>query len=192
MHQPHPFSGPPLTGENDAADDSAASEVQERTPDPEVALSHIDATGAARMVDVSHKDNTLRVATATGAIRMAAETLALIQEERVAKGDVLAVARVAGYMAAKRTSELIPLCHPLAIEGVKIELEPDPTLPGIRVSATVRITGKTGVEMEALTGVSVCLLTIYDMVKGVDRTMEIGYISVLSKTGGVSGPWRRA
>lgn len=141
---------------------------------------------------MSHKGNTLRVATATGLIRMRAETLALIQQGSLKKGDVLAVARVAGYMAAKRTAELIPLCHPLPLEGVEIRLEPEPELPGIRVAATVRVTGKTGVEMEALTAVSVCLLTIYDMVKGVDRTMEIGYISVLSKTGGESGPWRRA
>ena len=171
---------------------AAASEVQEPSSGMGATLSHIDETGAARMVDVSHKNNTLRVATATGQIRMKAETLTLIQDGSTEKGDVLAVARVAGYMAAKKTAELIPLCHPLPIEGVKIEVEPDPAIPGIRVAATVRITGKTGVEMEALTAVSVCLLTIYDMVKGVDRAMEIGYISVLSKTGGESGSWRRA
>lgn len=157
-----------------------------------VELSHVDQAGAARMVDVSRKDDSLRVAEATGAIRMAADTLALIAANGMKKGDVLAVARVAGTMAAKRTADLIPLCHQLPLTSVEIELTMDPALPGIRALARVGCTGRTGVEMEALTAVSVCLLTIYDMAKGVDRAMEIGYISVLSKIGGKSGPWQRA
>ncbi len=155
-------------------------------------LSHVDRTGAARMVDVSRKNDTERVAEATGAIRMAAETLALIKANGLKKGDVLTVARVAGTMAAKRTSELIPLCHQLPLTGIDVELTLDPELPGVRALARVRCIGKTGVEMEALTAVSVCLLTIYDMAKGVDRAMEIGYISVLYKIGGKSDPWQRA
>lgn len=144
------------------------------------------------MVDVTRKDDSERVAEATGAIRMAPATLALIEANGVKKGDVLAVARVAGTMAAKRTWELIPLCHQLLLTGIEIELTLDRELPGVRVLARVRCRGGTGVEMEALTAVSVCLLTIYDMAKGVDRAMEMGYISVLSKIGGKSGPWQRA
>lgn len=155
-------------------------------------LSHVDRTGAARMVDVSRKDDSERIAEATGTIRMDAQTLALISANALAKGDVLAVARIAGVMAAKRTAELIPLCHPLPLTGIDIELTLDPEVPGVRARATVRCVGRTGVEMEALTAVSVCLLTIYDMAKAVDRAMEIGYISVLSKIGGKSGPWQRA
>lgn len=155
-------------------------------------LSHVDPNGTARMVDVSRKDDSQRVAEATGAIRMAAQTLALIQANGLKKGDVLTVARVAGTMAAKRTAELIPLCHQLPLTGIEIELTLDPELPGVRALARVRCIGRTGVEMEALTAVSVCLLTIYDMAKAVDRAMEIGYISVLSKIGGKSDPWQRA
>lgn len=155
-------------------------------------LSHLDQTGAARMVDVSQKDDSTRVAEATGAIRMTAETLALISANALQKGDVLAVARIAGTMAAKRTSDLIPLCHPLPLTGIEIVLTLDSELPGVRALARVRCVGRTGVEMEALTAVTVCLLTIYDMAKAVDRAMEIGYISVLSKIGGKSGPWQRA
>lgn len=155
-------------------------------------LSHIDGTGAARMVDVSHKADTVRSASATGLIEMRAETLALIQDGAVGKGDVLAVARVAGIMAAKRTSEIIPLCHPLPLTGVDVTIAPDEEHLALRVTATVRCTGPTGVEMEALTAVSACLLTIYDMTKGVDRSLRIGYIEVLSKIGGKSGPWQRA
>ena len=155
-------------------------------------LSHVDADGAARMVDVSRKDDTDRVAVATGEIRMHAETLALIETNGVTKGDVLAVARVAGIQGAKRTADLIPLCHPLPLSGVELAITADRALPGIRVRATVRCRGRTGVEMEAMTAVSVCLLTIYDMAKGVDPSMEICYISVLSKIGGKSGPWQRA
>lgn len=144
------------------------------------------------MVDVSHKPDSDRSATATGAIVMQPATFALIQANGVAKGDVLGVARIAGYQAAKRTADLIPLCHPLPLTGIEIDIVADPSLPGYRATATVRCRGRTGVEMEALTAVSVCLLTIYDMAKGVDRTMEIGYLSLLSKNGGTSGPWQRA
>ena len=156
------------------------------------ALSHVDELGAARLVDVSHKPDSERRATAAGAIVMQQATFELIQANGVAKGDVLGVARIAGYQAAKRTADLIPLCHPLALTAIDVDIAADGTLPGYRVTATVGCRGRTGVEMEALTAVSVCLLTIYDMAKGVDRAMEIGYISVLSKNGGTSGPWRRA
>ena len=157
----------------------------------QVGLSHVDASGAARMVDVSPKPETDRVARAGGAITMHAGALALVRENRVAKGDVLAVARLAGIMAAKRTAELIPLCHPLPLTAADVRLTLDETLPGVRVEATVRTTGRTGVEMEALTAVSVALLTVYDMVKAVDRSMEIGRIVLLEKEGGASGSWRR-
>jgi len=155
-------------------------------------LSHVDESGAARMVDVSPKPETARTARAGGAIRMSAEALALVRENRVAKGDVLSVARIAGIMAAKKTSDLVPLCHPLPLSGVVVELRLDDELPGVRVEATVRTTGRTGVEMEALTAVSVALLTVYDMVKAVDRGMEIGSVLLLEKAGGVRGDWRRA
>ena len=182
------MAGPPTAPEREGDDHSPGAS-------PGVAqsgLSHVDETGAARMVDVSRKVDSERVAEATGTIRMAAGTLELISANAVAKGDVLAVARVAGVMAAKRTAELIPLCHPLPLTGIEIEFTLDPDLPGVRVVSRVRCVGRTGVEMEALTAVSVCLLTIYDMAKAVDRAMEIGYISVLSKIGGKSGPWQRA
>lgn len=156
------------------------------------AFTHLADDGAARMVDVSAKPETAREARATGAIRMAPETLEAVRTQAVAKGDVLAVARVAGIMAAKRTPDLIPLCHPVAVTGVDVEIAPDPELPGLRVTATVRSSGQTGVEMEALTAASVCLLTLYDMCKGMDRSLEIGYIAVLSKIGGTSGAWERA
>ena len=154
-------------------------------------LSHVDASGAARMVDVSPKPETDRVARAGGTITMRPEALALVRENRVAKGDVLAVARLAGIMAAKRTADLIPLCHPLPLTAADVQLSLDERLPGIRAEATVRTTGRTGVEMEALTAVSVALLTVYDMVKAVDRSMEIGRIVLLAKEGGASGSWRR-
>jgi cyclic pyranopterin phosphate synthase len=156
------------------------------------ALSHVDESGAARMVDVSAKPETARIARAEGAIRMTLGALALVRENRVAKGDVLSVARVAGIMAAKRTADLVPLCHPLPISGVDVRLVLDDALPGVRVEATLRTTGRTGVEMEALTAVSVALLTVYDMVKAVDRGMEIGSIVLLEKEGGASGVWRRS
>lgn len=155
-------------------------------------LTHVGPDGAARMVDVTDKPGTVREARAGGTIRMTATTLAAVRENTVAKGDVLAVARVAGIMAAKRTSDLVPLCHPLPLTGVEIALDADPAIPGIRVTSTVRCMGPTGVEMEALAAVTVCLLTIYDMLKALDPGMEMGYISVLSKSGGSSGPWLRA
>jgi cyclic pyranopterin phosphate synthase len=158
---------------------------------PRPALSHVDETGAARMVDVSAKHETARMARAGGAIRMSAEAAALVRENRVAKGDVLSVARIAGIMAAKRTADLVPLCHPLPLSSVSVDLRVDEGLPGVRVEATVSTTARTGVEMEALTAVSVALLTVYDMVKAVDRGMEIGPVLLLEKVGGVGGAWRR-
>ena len=155
-------------------------------------LTHLDAAGKARMVDVTDKDDTVRVARATGSIRMAPTTLDAVLGGTTPKGDVLAVARVAGIMGAKRTPELIPLCHPLTLTGVEVAIEPDAALPGLRVEATARCTGPTGVEMEALTAVSVCLLTLYDMVKALDSGLEIGYISLLSKSGGTRKARQRA
>jgi cyclic pyranopterin phosphate synthase len=152
-------------------------------------LSHIDETGAARMVDVGDKAETRREATAEGRVRMAPETLALIRSGEAKKGDVIAVARVAGIMAAKKASDLIPLCHPLMISKVTLDIEADEALPGLHVTATVRVDGKTGVEMEALTAVSVACLTIYDMAKAVDRGMVIENVRLLAKMGGKSGTW---
>ena len=153
-------------------------------------LSHLDSEGHARMVDVSAKANTVREATAYGRVSMLPETLALIVEGRMPKGDVLAVARIAAIMAAKRTHELIPLCHPLPISGVEVALSPDYASPGIEIEATVRTTGKTGVEMEALTAVSVAALTVYDMCKAVERGMRIEGIRLVAKSGGKSGDFR--
>lgn len=150
-------------------------------------LSHIDAEGAARMVDVSAKSETKRTAIAEGRILIAAPALAAIRAGSVKKGDVLAVARVAGIMAAKKTADLIPLCHPLPISGVTLDL--DLEADGIRATAAVTTTYTTGIEMEALTAVSVALLTIYDMAKAMDRAMRIEGIRLLSKTGGRSGDW---
>ena len=155
-------------------------------------LTHLDASGAASMVDVGDKSQTRRTATAEGWIAMAPETLRLILDGDMKKGDVIGVARIAGIMAAKKTSDLVPLCHPLLIEKVGVEIEPDRALPGLRVTATVRLTGRTGVEMEALTAVSVACLTIYDMAKAVDRGMEIAGIRLLEKSGGRSGDWTAA
>ncbi|KDM65928.1 MULTISPECIES: cyclic pyranopterin monophosphate synthase MoaC [Acidiphilium] len=154
-------------------------------------LTHIDERGAARMVDVSGKAETAREATAACHVTMRAETLALVTEGTAKKGDVLATARIAGIMAAKRTSELIPLCHPLAIAGVTLELEPDAALPGIRIAATVKTTGPTGVEMEALTAASVAALTVYDMLKAAEREMRIEGLRVIRKSGGKSGEFRQ-
>jgi len=153
-------------------------------------LTHIDETGAASMVDVSDKAITEREATAEGRVVMAAETLALIKTGNAKKGDVLGVARIAGIMAAKKTHELIPLCHPLMLSKISVELVPDYALPGICVRATAKLSGQTGVEMEALTAVSVACLTIYDMVKAADRTMQIEGIRLLEKRGGKSGHFR--
>jgi cyclic pyranopterin phosphate synthase len=150
-------------------------------------FSHIDASGRARMVDVTAKDDTAREAIAKGSIYMKAETLTLVQAGRVAKGNVLTTAQIAGTMAAKKTSELIPMCHPLLLTGIDVELTPDETRNAINITATVRTTGKTGVEMEALTAVSVAALTVYDMCKAVDRAMRIGDIRLIRKSGGKSG-----
>ncbi|WP_120504797.1 cyclic pyranopterin monophosphate synthase MoaC [Sulfitobacter mediterraneus] len=152
-----------------------------------MSLTHFDAKGDAHMVDVSDKDITSRIAVAEGHIKMQRETFDIITEGRAKKGDVLGVARLAGIMAAKRTADLIPLCHPLPITKVSVDLEPDETLPGIRISATVKTTGQTGVEMEALTAASTAALTVYDMSKAVDKSMEIGGIRVMLKDGGKSG-----
>jgi cyclic pyranopterin phosphate synthase len=152
-------------------------------------LTHLDAEGRARMVDVSGKDETERVAVAAGSVLMQAATLSLIQSGGVAKGDVLAVARFAGIMAAKRTADLIPLCHPLALTSVAVELACDPARSAVDITATCRVTGRTGVEMEALTAVSVAALTIYDMCKAVDRGMRIAEIRLLHKSGGKSGTY---
>jgi cyclic pyranopterin monophosphate synthase len=153
-------------------------------------LTHLDETGAARMVDVGAKAETEREAVATGRITMSAEAANAIRDGLVKKGDVLAVARVAGIMAAKKASDLIPLCHPLALTKITLDLTPDAT--GVTATATVALTGRTGVEMEALTAVSVALLTIYDMAKALDKAMTIGGIRLVSKTGGKSGNWVNA
>ncbi|MBB3423065.1 cyclic pyranopterin phosphate synthase [Rhizobium sp. BK312] len=153
-------------------------------------LTHIDASGEAYMVDVGDKAETARSATATGYVRMKPETLMLIREGNAKKGDVIGTARLAGIMAAKQTSNLIPLCHPLMLTKVAVDIVEDATLPGLRVTATAKLTGRTGVEMEALTAVSVACLTIYDMAKAADRSMEIGGIILLEKSGGKSGDFR--
>ena len=152
-----------------------------------MALSHFDAKGDAHMVDVSGKPVTARIAIARGHISMAPQTFAIVSEGRAKKGDVLGVARLAGIMGAKRTPELIPLCHPLPITRAAVELTLDPDLPGVQIEATVASTGQTGVEMEALTAVSIAALTVYDMVKAADKTMQIGGIRVVLKDGGKSG-----
>lgn len=144
------------------------------------------------MVDVGAKPESERTAVAEGSVRMSAEAFELVSKQAIAKGDVLAVAEVAGVMGAKRTGELIPLCHPLALDLVTVEAKLDAELPGVRIVATAKVTGRTGVEMEALTAVAVACLTIYDMVKGVDRTMTINEVRLLSKTGGTRGDWHRA
>ena len=153
-------------------------------------LTHIDAKGEARMVDVSQKASTERIAVAEGAVVMQKATLDLITDGNAKKGDVLGTARVAAIMAAKRTHELIPLCHPLLLSKVTVDIETDRKLPGCRVRATVKVSGQTGVEMEALTAVSVGCLTIYDMVKAVDRGIRIEGIRLLEKTGGKSGHFK--
>jgi len=150
-------------------------------------LSHLDSTGSARMVDVGHKPDTERVAVAAGEVHMRAETLALIRAGQIKKGDVLSVAQIAGVLAAKRTSELIPLCHPLPLTHIDVRCELRDDLPGVAITATVRTTGKTGVEMEALTAVSLAALTIYDMAKAVEKTMRITNVRLLEKHGGQSG-----
>ena len=154
-------------------------------------LTHISASGEASMVDVSEKDVTARIAVAEGCIVMQPETLDLIVSGEAKKGDVLGTARIAGIMAAKRTHELIPLCHALLLSKVTIELTPDASLPGVRVRAMAKVAGQTGVEMEALTAVTVACLTIYDMAKAVDRFMRIEGVGMMEKSGGKSGDWKR-
>jgi len=154
-------------------------------------LTHTGESGEARMVDVSKKADTARVAKASGAITMSRETLDAIVENRMKKGDVLSAARLAGIMGAKRTAELIPLCHNIALTDVSIDIDVDDSLPGLRVTSTDATVGKTGVEMEALTAVAVALLTVYDMAKSMDRAMTIAQIELLEKSGGKSGDWKR-
>jgi cyclic pyranopterin phosphate synthase len=150
-------------------------------------LSHIDETGKARMVDVGQKEDTERMAIAQGEVIMQSATLELIQEGLIKKGDVLTVAQVAGIMAAKRTFELIPMCHPLPLHDIVLDLSLNPELPGIKITATVKTIAKTGVEMEALTAVTVAALTVYDMAKAVEKTMKIQNVRLVQKTGGKSG-----
>lgn len=156
----------------------------------DVKLTHIGASGEAHMVDVGEKAETTRVAVAEGFVKMKPETLDLIREGNAKKGDVIGTARLAGIMAAKQTSNLIPLCHPLLLTKILVDITEDDALPGLRVQATVKLSGKTGVEMEALTAVSVACLTIYDMAKAADKGMEIGSIRLLEKTGGKSGHYK--
>ena len=160
--------------------------------DPTDKLTHLGADGAANMVDVVDKSDTVREAVAEGFVAMTPETLETILAGNAKKGDVIATARIAGIMAAKKTHELIPLCHPLMLSKISIEIEPDPDLPGLRIEALARLSGKTGVEMEALTAASVACLTIYDMAKAIDKGMEIGPVRLISKTGGKSGTWTRS
>ena len=155
-------------------------------------LSHLDEHGAARMVDVSDKDTTARTAIAEGFVAMSPATLALIESGDAKKGDVLAAARIAGIMAAKKTSDLIPLCHPLAITKATVDFKPSQNPPGVHITAEVKVSGPTGVEMEALTAVSVAALTLYDMLKATDKTMVISNIRLLEKTGGRSGTYKAA
>ena len=152
-------------------------------------LTHVGPDGSARMVDVSPKDPTLRTAGAKGSIRMNPATLAAIRSHELAKGDVLSVARLAGIMGAKKTADLIPLCHPLLLDDIQVELTLDEGLPGVQVQTLVRTTGRTGVEMEALVAATVALVTVYDMAKSLDRSMTIGDISLIQKTGGRSDPY---
>jgi cyclic pyranopterin phosphate synthase len=155
-------------------------------------LTHLSDTGEARMVDVSAKAVTERVAMAEGRVVMRPETLALCLSGQAKKGDVFAVARIAGIMAAKKTHELIPLCHPLSLMKISVDLEADESLPGVRVTSEAKVSGQTGVEMEALTAASIACLTIYDMLKAVDRLMRIEGIALVEKRGGKSGDWTRA
>ena len=157
----------------------------------EESLTHVAPDGSARMVDIGAKAETARMAKVGGAITMSAETLGAIARNEVAKGDVLAVARVAAVMSAKRTAELIPLCHPVPLTDLQVELRLDESLPGVRVEVTARSVGRTGVEMEAFVGASVALLTVYDMAKAMDRGMSIGDISLIEKTGGARGDFAR-
>jgi len=153
-------------------------------------LTHIASDGSANMVDVADKEHSERIAVAESCVLMSQSTLELIISGNAKKGDVLGTARLAGIMAAKRTHELIPLCHPLALTKVSVDIQPDHDLPGLRIEAMAKVTGQTGVEMEALTAASIAALTVYDMAKAVDRAMEIGPTRLLSKSGGKSGDWK--
>ena len=164
--------------------------MAQTVPGMSSSLTHIDEKGEARMVDVSTKPDTVREAIAEGVVLIGTSTLDMIESGNAKKGDVLGTARIAGIMAAKRTADLIPLCHPLALSKVVVDIIPDDTLPGCRVRATVRVTGPTGVEMEALTAVSVACLTIYDMIKAVERGAQIDNIRLIEKKGGKSGHYR--
>lgn len=155
-------------------------------------MTHLDEQGRARMVDVGDKPVSERIASAEGAVRMSPQAFELVAAQGVAKGDVLAVAEVAGIMGAKRTGDLIPLCHPLDLDLVQVEARLEPELPGVRITAVAKATGRTGVEMEALTAVAVACLTVYDMVKAVDRSMVIEDVRLVSKSGGTRGDWRRS
>jgi cyclic pyranopterin phosphate synthase len=171
---------------------SERREPMARSADEPNALTHIGAQGEARMVDVSDKETTNRVAIAEGRVRMAASTLATIMAGDAKKGDVIAAARIAGIMAAKKTADLIPLCHPLSLTKVLVDIAPDHALPGLTVRAEARCAGPTGVEMEALTAVSIACLTIYDMAKAIDRGMSVEEVRLIEKRGGKSGEWRAA
>lgn len=160
-------------------------------PEQSDRLTHLDDAGRAHIVDVTEKAVTAREATASSRVRMQTETLAAIMDGAVPKGDVMAVARIAGIQAAKKCAELIPLCHPLPLSSVKIDLRPDDALPGIHIEVTCKVTGQTGVEMEALTAASVAALTLYDMCKAIDRGMTIETTQLVYKDGGASGEWRR-
>jgi cyclic pyranopterin phosphate synthase len=157
-----------------------------------VKLTHLDEQGRARMVDVGDKPVSERTASAEGAVRMSREAFDLVAAQGLAKGDVLGVAEVAGTMGAKRTGELVPLCHPLSLDLVQVEARLEPELPGVRITVLAKATGRTGVEMEALTAVAVACLTVYDMVKAVDRGMVIEDVRLVSKSGGTRGDWRRS
>ena len=177
---------------------SATPAMGQTMPDPDTspslatadALTHIDAAGRAHMVDVSEKADTARVATAEGRLHCTAETLDIVLRGEAPKGAVVQTAELAGVMGAKQTSTLIPMCHPLLLTSIKVRIAPDPALPGFRVEATVKAKGQTGVEMEALTAVSVACLTLFDMLKAVDKTMRIEGIQVTHKSGGRSGVWQ--
>ena len=155
-------------------------------------LTHLDELGRPRMVDVGDKPESQRTATAEGAVRMSREAFEQVAAQAVAKGDVLAIAEVAGTMGGKRASELIPLCHPLGLDLIQVDAQLEPELPGVRITAVAKVTGKTGVEMEALTAVAVACLTVYDMVKAIDRGMTIEDVRLVSKTGGTRGDWQRS
>lgn len=165
--------------------------TQENFSDNSAALSHLDNLGQAQMVDVSGKVTTIRQAVAVGRVKMQLETFSAIQAGNAPKGDVLSTARLAGIMAAKQTANLIPLCHPLPLQKVEVQITPQPELPGYEIQATVKTKAETGVEMEALTAVSVTALTLYDMAKGLEKSIQIEYIHLMSKTGGKSGDYLR-